>query len=209
MSRVLKISTYAEDKEFEEGEQKLSPMLSQFAKAVIPPNAVEQARARNAQSVMQQLTSIMANKPRYATVDDAVRDMQERTGLNLHLENIKSAKKKVNKQAHELVDIPESLKKYDFVGNIVNYIKNNIKNTNGVGNSVPQLQHDILSLFSKDGLAPQDILNDEVSKYLSDCILEQQKMLPSDSDNGQLGFGVGKDLVFENEDPWSGLMPSK
>src|SRR6266705_6440788 len=61
--------------------------------------AVEQARLRNSsQSFMQQLTSLMTNKPRYATVADAVKDMQERTGLNVHLENIKSAKS-TNKKA--------------------------------------------------------------------------------------------------------------
>lgn len=212
MSRgYLKIQTHAEaDNEIEPSE-KLSPLLSQFAKSIIPQTAVDQARSRNAQSFMQQLTSIMTNKPRYATVADAVKDMQERTGLNVHLENIKSAdssKKKVNKIANES-QIPESLSKYDFVNDIVNYIKNNIANTNGLGCSVPQLSDDILALFSKNGLQAQDIYNDEVAKYLSNCIYDVQKMLPDNNEMHDLGKNVGKDMLVQDSDPWAGLMPSK
>ena len=169
-------------------------------------SAVDQARARNAQSFMQQLTSLMTNKPRYATVDDAVKDMQERTGLNIHLENIKSAKKKVNKQASETT-IPESLSKYDFVDNIFSYIDNNIKNNGVVGVSIPSVQHDLLSVFPK--LDPSDVMNDDVAKFINDRIYSEQSQLsPENSSAGNLGKGVGLDLQ-ENNDPWAGLMPSK
>lgn len=204
----FKITPHSQDNEdLEVHSEKLSPMLSQFAKSVAPQNAVDQARSRNAQSFMQQLTSIMTGKQRYATVDDAVKDMQERTGLTVHLENIKSAKKKVNKQANLETEIPEVLTKYDFADDIFSYINNNIKNSGG-GSSIASIQYDLLSVFPK--LDPSDVMNDEVAKYISDCIYNEQKMLPADnSSNLNLGKGVGKDLLVQDQDPWAGLMPSK
>lgn len=203
----LKITPHSEDNDdIVTRSESLSPMIAQFAKSVAPQTAADQARARNAQSLMQQLTSIMTGKQRYATVDDAVKDMQERTGLMVHLENIKSAKKKVNKQASDN-QIPEALNKYDFADDIISYIHNNIKNTGGI-TAIPALQHDLISVFPK--INPSDIMNDEVAKYISECIYEEQKMLPNnDSHNNNLGKGVGKDLLVQDSDPWLGLMPSK
>jgi hypothetical protein len=306
----MRINSYSEEEREIEASEKLSPMISQFAKSVIPQNAVDQARARNAQSFMQQLTSIMTNKPRYATVDDAVKDMQERTGLTLHLENIKSAKKKVNKQANDTGEesyllgledgkfdlkkdqvgdilasmtahryprrgiiaakpmeyalgyaegsdwvknkgkdtldyelnkiksainqygtfaawidkldkihgikqaqistqneIPEFLSKYDFANDVVSYIHNNIHNTGGLGVSVPSVQHDILSVFPK--INPTDIMNEQVSKYISDCIYDEQKMHTAPPATNNLGMNVGKDLITQDPDPWLGLIPAK
>lgn len=200
----LKINSYSEEEREIEPSEKLSPLISQFAKSIIPQNAVDQARSRNAQSFMQQLTSLMTNKPRYATVDDAVKDMQERTGLNVHLENIKSAKKKVNKQASE---IPASLQKYDFANDIAAYIQNNIKNTGSTGASIAAIEHDLLSVFPK--LSPSDVMNDEVAKFISDHIYSEQSQLSPESGNSQIGVGVGKDLLVQDSDPWVGLLPAK
>ncbi len=168
-------------------------------------NVVDQARSRNAESFMQQLTSLMVNKPRYATVDDAVKDMQERTGLNIHLENVKSAKKKVNKEAS--YQIPESLQKYDFADDVAAYIRNNIQNTGATGASIAAIEHDLLSVFPK--LDPSDIMNDEVAKFISDCIYSEQSQLSPEVNAPNLGKGVGKDLLVQDTDPWAGLMPSK
>jgi hypothetical protein len=201
----LKINSYSEEDREIEPNEKLSPIISQFAKSVIPQTTVDQARSRNAQSFMQQLTSLMTNKPRYATVADAVKDMQERTGLNIHLENIKSAKQKVNKQASE-TQIPESLNKYDFVDNIFSYIDNNIKNHGATTASIPQIQYDLLSVFPK--LNPSDVMNDEVAKFINDRIYSEQSQLsPETNAGGNLGKGVGLDIQ-ESNDPWAGLMPS-
>ena len=204
----FKITPHSQDNEdLEVHSEKLSPLLTQFAKSVAPISVVDQARSRNAQSFMQQLTSIMTGKQRYATVDDAVKDMQERTGLTTHLENIKSAKKKVNKQANLESEIPEPFTKYDFSNDIINYIRNNIKNSGG-GSSIASIQYDLISVFPK--LDASDVMNDEVAKYINNCIYDEQKMLPDNSNNNQnLGRGVGKDLLVQDQDPWAGLLPAK
>lgn len=217
MSRTLpsfsKHSYDAEDYEYDLKEE-LSPLIKQFAKNHIP-TVVDSARARNANSIIQQVNSILNGKSRYATVADAVQDMTERTGLGAYLETVKSAeeakKKDVNKQASEFThetQVPSTLSQYDFADKVVSYIKNNIKNSNGLSVTIPQLQADILDLFGRQGIQPQDVMNDEFVKYLSDCIFEAQSGLPPEHHNSNIGFGVGKDLEDSN-DAWSGLMPSK
>ena len=214
MSRVLpaflrQSESDPEDREFDSREE-LSPLLKQFAKNNIP-TIVDSARSRNANSIIQQVNSIIGGKSRYATVADAVKDMTERTGLGAYLETVKSAeelKKKVNKQASEESQIPSSLSQYDFAGKVVSYIENNIKNSNALSVTVPQLQADILEIFGRQGLQSQDVMNDEFVKYLSDCIYEAQKSLPPMHQSSNIGRDVGKDIEDSN-DAWAGLMPSK
>lgn len=201
----LKINLYSKEERENESKEQLSPLLSQFAKAVIPQTAADQARSRNAQSFMQQLTSLMTNKPRYATVDDAVKDMQERTGLNKYLENIKSANN-TDKKKEASTQIPSSLMKYDFANDIVNYIRNNIKTIGVLGVSIPSLQYDLLSVFPK--LNATDVMNEDVAKFINDCIYSEQSQLSPEVNNQNIGRGVGLDLQ-ENNDPWASLIPSK
>lgn len=184
---------------------------NKLAKNKAQPTAVDAARSRNANSIVQQVNSIIAGKSRYATVDDAVKDMTERTGLSTYLDTIKSAeesKKKVNKNASEDLQIPSSLAQYDFAGQVISYIQNNIKNSNAHSVAIPALQADILEIFGRRGLQSQDVMNDEFEKYLSDCIYEAQKMLPPEYQNNNIGRGVGKDIEDSN-DAWLGLMPAK
>lgn len=67
--------------------------------------AVENSRARA--SMINQVNNILSNPPRYATVDDAVQDLRERTGLNSYLKNIKASKKRTKKA---------SIRKRDYDG---------------------------------------------------------------------------------------------
>lgn len=215
MSRVLPSFSRQSDTEDYEYDQKeeLSPLIKQFAKSQIQaqPTAVDAARARNANSIVQQVNSIMTGKSRYATVDDAVKDFTERTGLSTYLETVKSAeeaKKKVNKSASEGSQVPESLAQYDFADQVVSYIQNNIKNSNAYSVAIPALQADILEIFGRRGLQSQDVMNDEFERYLSDCIYDAQKMLPPEHQNNNIGRDVGKDIEDSN-DAWLGLQPAK
>jgi hypothetical protein len=200
-----------------ESEGNLSGWLKEFAKKQDGQGtAVDAARARNAQSFLNQIVSIMGNPPRYATVDDAVKDMRERTGLNTYLEKIKSAeasedsKKKVNKLA---AGLPESLAKYTNVAeDIENFVRNNIRNGHSLSATVPQLQHDILAIFGvRNGIEPHDVMNDEVAKYLSDIILSERSLTAPDEHNPNIGYGVGRTDIddYDNQDAFEGLMPAR
>lgn len=219
MSRGFKINRQSG---MNEKETNLVDWLSDFveaqAKSEKSETAVDAARKRNSQSYLQQIVNIIGNPPRYATVEDAVQDMRERTGLNAYLDKMKTAdngesKKKVNKSASEKCVLPESLSKYkDVAEDIENFVQNNINNTHGLASTVPQLQYDILSVFGlRYGIESQDVMNHEVAKYLNDCILEAQKNLNSSNKiPASIGDGVGRVDVddYDDQDAWSGFMPA-
>lgn len=108
--------------------------------------------------------------------------------------------------------IPESLAKYpNVVDSIVSFIKNNIKNTNALGASVPGIQYDLLALFGqKYGIEAQDIMNEDVARFINNMIVSEMSMLGPEEHNPNLGFGVGKDFdMSDNNDAFKGLMPAK
>ena len=51
-------------------------------------------------------------------------------------------------------------------------------------------------------------MNEEVAKFINDCIYDAQKMVSDHTDNHNIGKDVGLDLE-ESNDPWAGLIPSK
>lgn len=217
MSRGFKISRQSG---MNEKETNLAGWLTDFvktqAKSEKSETAVDAARKRNSQSYLQQIVNIMGNPPRYATVEDAVQDMCERTGLSAYLDKIKVAdelKKKVNKSASDHSVLPESLAKYiNIAEDIENFVKNNINNTHGLSATVPQLQYDILSVFGlKHGVESQDVMNNEVAEYLNNCILEAQKNInQSQYVPSTIGDGVGRVDIndYDDQDAFSGLMPA-
>lgn len=182
-------------------------------------SAVEQGRAR--QSIVNQVNNLMANPPRYATVDDAVADMRERTGLNHYLNKVQASedkKKRIklrNTVANIMGDsdkkIPDSLEKYNISDQLIQFIRNIIQNGHGLSAQIPHLQDEILRNFSRTkNIAPEDVLNDEVQNFLSDLIFEEQSQLPQEQSNYNIGIGLGRNEEPnpEDQDYFSGLMPA-
>lgn len=203
----------------EAGYQKESYELSPWMQRVMDQatrqqeTAVQQARHR--QSIVNDINGIMAHPPRYATVDDAVADMRERTGLNSYLQTIRANEDKnkfrqiVASIQEDNTEIPECLKKYNFDQELINYINNVIDNSHGISVKVPQLQHDILHTFGySKRLEAQDIWNDEVAEFLSKLIENAQEMSPQMSDS-RIGDGVGRSENIDlNKDYFAGLQPA-
>ena len=188
-----------------------------------PKNAVEVARVRDQQaqdySILNQISRSVSNKSVHATVDSKVEELCERTGLNEYLKRLSSddSKLKVKAEASEpdvqiTVNLPESLAKYKNCSeDIINYIKNTIENMHGTGATIPQMQHDVLHMFSKrHGIDTEDVLNDEVAKYINDCIISSQSGMAPETHNPHIGAGVGRTEREddENRDAFSGLMPA-
>jgi len=183
MRGALKITTVSADGGGYEVEQegKVASWLKQFAKSIDQQDTVvQQARRRQTQGAgyLDNVRNILVNRPRYATVEDAVKDFRKRTGLDSYLAEIKQAdhktglkkeatssiksrialrmasldklglKKKV-KQAAEAKQIPQLLAQYsDAVGDIETFIKNRIEDLHAMGVTVPQLQQSLLENFS-------------------------------------------------------------
>lgn len=190
--------------------------------------AVDQARQRQShQAIVHQVNNIMSNPPRYATVDDAVADMRERTGLSAHLKDIQASESK--KKRLELrnivaqindakdgthisidIEIPQVLSKYE-IESLIDFIKNTIDNGHGLGATVPQLQNDILHMFGpRYRVQPQDIWNDEVAEFLSKFIEQAKIQVTPETQNPHIGKGIGvsEDADPEDQDYFAGCQPA-
>jgi hypothetical protein len=157
--------------------------------------------------INQQVSSyVNSKKPIYATVNDAVEDYKQRTGLAKYLDSIKQANKKSPKELVMEIkascEIPKTLLKFDCADEIVSFVKNLIKNNNGLGCSVPQLQYDILSTFSpsKCPISEQDLNESDVIEFLNECIAEERKSVPKDMTQMNLGLGLGKDVEDQRQE---------
>lgn len=209
------------DNEFERAE--MPDWLGRFADSLNKSKtAVEVARLRDQKaqeySILNQISSLVSNKPRHATVESVVEEMKERTGLNSYLGRISSddsVKKKAEDPTLKIeVVLPESLAKYkNCAEDISNFIINTIDNMHGQGVTIPQIQHDIIHLFGKKfGVLPQDVLNDQVAKYINDCILSSASKYNFTAEhNSNIGVGVGRSEVEDDDsrDAFAVLMPAK
>ncbi len=180
-----------------------------------PKSAVEIARSRSHQSIMDQINSIVGNggsKTKHSTVESVVQEMQERTGLKSYLnrmsspalseDKLKTAQENINQEI--LTDVNPALKE-----KTLNFIKNKIRTHRGMV-AIPAIQEEILSIFKRDGIRPQDINTEDVANYINKCIIDERKTNPIHEDNNvNLGKGVGlQDLDDDgaNSDFFKGLM---
>lgn len=219
MSRgILPISVVSRDGHEEETSDKLSPWLSALVNRTIKQEtAVEQSRKRQS-SIVNQVNNVIRNPNRYATVDDAVKDMRQRTGLEDYLQKIKQAEVGAQKKrAFQIVayinsnkEVPQILKKYQNCEDIVNYINNSINNKHGLGVSIASTQDDILRFFGpKCGITAQDVYDESVMQYISDVIFEAKAKLGPSVSDPNIGTGVGKEEENDNDDMFSLCMPKE
>jgi hypothetical protein len=208
---ISKISETSAEIESSDG---LSPWMNSFVNSVHnAETAVEQARKRQIQqaSIVNQINNVMANPPRYATVEDAVADMRDRTGLNTYLITMKQAeqKSKLKKiiaqfNSEELVNVPESLKKYgpEAVEQIINFVRNTLDNNRTA--TVPQLQYDLIKVIgSQLGIDYKDIENEEVISFLNNMILDNKLSNPQQIENSSnIGAGVGTTEEADGNQNW-------
>lgn len=202
-----------EDAGYQKESYNLSPWMQRVMDQATRQTAVQQARSR--QSIVNDINGIIAHPPRYATVDDAVEDMRERTGLNSYLQTIRAneSKEKIKQIVASIqesdVKIPESLAKYNFDEDLINYINNTIDNSHGISVKVPQLQHDILHTFGySKRLEAQDVWNDEVAEFLSKLV-ENAREVSFQTSDSRIGDGVGRTEDMDlNSEYFAGLQPA-
>lgn len=197
--------------------------LDAFAKNIeeaskSPLNAVEQARARNEQSLLDQISNIMSRKVRDASsVEDKVREYQDKTGLNEYLRRMSAAKeaeRKKTAQEESVGELPESFNKFSdkIKGDIRTFIRNKCETHHG-NIQVPALVEEVSRTFRQAGVQPQDVNDMHFEKFVSDQIAKAKQRNPSTNEhNTNLGLGVGVEhdnIDSSNLDVFEGLTPVK
>jgi hypothetical protein len=188
-------------------------------KGAVQPRSVEN-------SLYDQINSIMNGKSRHQTVDAAVQDMMQRSGLNDYLEKVKVSEEDnrnakfaqlgdTNKVLHKEVPmeekgIPIVIKKCPSVRNT---LENHIKATNGNMPLSAIISH-VQGIHSKDVSDAQDWEDDNLIRLVSKLNLEAKKNNPASfEDNANLGKRdsdtAESDVDPSNTDAFNSLMPAK
>jgi hypothetical protein len=155
-------------------------------------------------SLFDQINSILGNKSKYSTTEEAILDMQKRTGL-LDVLN----KKKEAQQA-----IEKKYEKSNFLNSIPamkTFINNYVEDRPGT--SVDAVIHDLLRIQSiKDKLPEGDDVPEEIKRYINDKILESNLNHPvpfsEDLELGKLDLSTD-DNTSEDNNPFLGCTPAR
>lgn len=154
-------------------------------------------------SLFDQINSILGNKSKYSNVEEAVLDMQRRTGLFDLLKQKKEAQAVISKKY-------ENSKIFQEIPNMKIFIDNYIEGRPGT--SVDAVVHDLLrDPTIKEKLPSGDDVPVEVRHYINDKLLESKIMHPeSGEENLELGkVDLSTDDNSSDNDPFASCMPAK
>ena len=124
-------------------------------------------------SIYEEISSILGNtKPKYSSVEEAVQDMKDRSGLGKYLESLKATASDENL----LNDIPE-LKVF-----IDNFVEGR------PGTSIDAVVHDLLKIDSiRNKLPDKNDVGDGIKKYINQQIAQHTANKPED-----INMDIGK-----------------
>ncbi len=156
-------------------------------------------------SIFDQITSIMSGKSKYQSVQAAVDDMMNRSGLTTYLKNKKLNIKKA--QPNQKVDsTPIVIKKCP---RIADTIKNYIESTRG-NLSLPAILNKVRTIHKNDVSESSDWDDDNLLRWISkENLLAKTKNAPVDTDYASLGkndnLGDDTDIDPSNTDAFNVL----
>jgi len=155
-------------------------------------------------SFFDQINGILGNKSKYSNVEEAVLDMQRRTGLSELLQHKKQAQLETENKHGDI----ELFKKVPLMKTFID----NYTDDDHPGTSVEAVIHDMMKNKTiKDHITEEEI-TDDVKSYISDKIGDTLAARPS---SGEEDMNIGKtdltmdDNVSADNDPFGGCMPAK
>lgn len=194
-SKIERLSHAADEYEQQIDYSNLSPWMQQAFDKI------------NGYSLTTQVQQSMQGRPRYATVEDAVRDMRERTGLDQYLKTSADRKadgtltKSALQAIVDEVNVPEVIKNKPDSQEIVQFVKNRIQSSNG-NIKVPEIQYDLFSTFQS--VSAGDVEEYDVIQWLNTLVKDAK----IDSESRQDYSNIGKiDYTsdFEQDDPFKNM----
>lgn len=179
--------------------------MNQLAKN-LERNAVEPRKER---SVFDQINNIMNNskKSKFSSVEDAVQDMRERSGLVDYLKKVKSA---VDRKAEKKAQAQNTPTIFNTAPMVKNTLENFIRETRGNA-TVPAILEKIKEIHRMDVPDPKDWEDENLVKFISATNAKEKAKHPqNDAEYMELGRAPhlqDKDIDVENTDAFHSLMP--
>ncbi len=188
--------------------------LKQFQKSLqkdaVQPKSVDS-------SLFDQISTIMNGKPKYTSVQSAVEDMKNRSGLTAYLDKIKTSETYGDNSKTASVDQNDakSKKKTPKViqkkPNIADTIQNVIRDTKG-NLPVIAIIEKVRSIHHNDVSDDNSWDDDDLLLHVSDLNLKAKKDNSNNEDNRNLGksdTSNGSDVDPANTDAFYALTPAK
>lgn len=165
--------------------------------------------AHRDKALFDQISEILGNKSRYATVEEAVQDLQKRTGLAQYLQMCEAERAEVHKNAadhtvmkedpstqveEELevtldpdtdeVQYPKLLQEHPYIDR---FIRNFISSRHGYIH-VPAVVEAIRNIFKNDNFTSDELEDKHLRKYINELIIAEKSQQNQESyDNVDLG----------------------
>lgn len=165
---------------------------------------------RRDKSLQDQIMSIMNNseKSKFSSVEDAVQDMRERSGLTAYLEKVKRAAASYALKKAQSNTTPTI---FTSAPTVKNTLENFIRETRG-NSTVPAIIEKLKEIHRMDIPDPKDWEDDNLVRYISEMnSKEKQKYPKNEAEYIELGRAPrlqDKDIDAENTDAFHSLMPA-
>jgi hypothetical protein len=182
-----------DESSFDRGE-KTPSWLNEYASILEKESVKSKSKSY---SLYDQINSILGNKSKYSTVDEAVEDMKTRTGLSDFLQ-----RKKASSTA------PTNIETFKTNPDLKTYIDNYIEDRPGT--SIDAVIHNLLKINSiKEKLPQADDVPEEVKHYINAKIKEVDAFNDhQNTDNMEIGkLDVHEDTSVV-DDPLAACMPN-
>jgi hypothetical protein len=171
---------------------------------------------RAQQSLFEQINSIMNQSSKYSSVEDAVEDMKERSGLTAYLKKSETENSEVIKKASDDNQTSEKKSKLPLViqkfPSILKTLQNCIRDSKG-NLPIPAIIERVRSIHNNDVSDAKDWDQDDLMYLVSQLNLDAKKGNPSNYENhNNLG---GRDSLSDSEvdpsntDAFFALNPAK
>jgi len=213
-SRYNSVISKTSDEEFNE-DIWLNKIKEAIEKSAVQPKYKDQ-------EIFDQINSIMNNKSRYPSVQAAVDDMKERSGLTAYLNKINkiSSEEENNEESKKTATaaLEEPVKKkiiilvFQKCPSIKKTIENCIKDSKGTL-PIPVILSRVQSIHKNDINDEKDWDDDNLLKYISNLNLREKSQYHEQKDFNNLGLrnNIGNEDIMDasNTDAFVSLNPAK
>lgn len=175
---------------------RLPNWMDEFAANLEKQSTESQSKVNK--SIYDQISSIMGNKSKHPTVEAAVEDMKERSGMKDFLNKLQSQGKSesaVNKKAQSGENNVE-VKLFKDVPQLKETIDNYCEDTNG-NLPIPAIVNKIKAIHKNDVVNDADWADDKFLHYINDKNIEVKKKHPTDN---ATYHNLGRQPTFKDED---------
>ncbi len=191
--------------------------LDRFAKELSENKAlstvVDKTRERDQKSMLDQISYLIDKKPRYASVESAVKDMQERTGLSEYIKRLSvknEGEKKIAQEKEPVIDVEKILEKFgpELAKKVMTFVKNKVESSEG-NLATGAIIADLVRTLKGDGLDEADVSTSDFSAWINQMRDKVKERFPANDVKDDCNFG--KDVpdnqnIDEGNDVFKNMM---